>query len=41
MEKAKILLVEDEISLLKANEKFFLQQGYEVFAAKNLETAKV
>jgi len=40
MEKAKILLVEDEPSLLKANEEFFQKQGYEVFAAKNLETAR-
>ena len=41
MEKEKIVLVEDEPSLLEANKKFFQKQGYEVFAAKNLETARL
>jgi DNA-binding response OmpR family regulator len=40
MDKAKILLVEDELSLLKANAVFFKEQGYEVFTANTIEAAR-
>jgi len=36
----RILLVEDEPSLLKANTLFFSEQGYEVAAADTLESAR-
>jgi DNA-binding response OmpR family regulator len=40
MDTARILLVEDEASLLKANTGFFREQGYEVCAANSLAAAR-
>jgi DNA-binding response OmpR family regulator len=40
MDNPRILLVEDEASLLKANTVFFMEQGYEVCAANSLAAAR-
>jgi len=40
MDGARILIVEDEPSLLKANTAFFETQGYEVYAADTLAEAR-